>query len=35
VGNVLEVVMVLAYKLVTERGRYEDAGGEIGIFVDG
>ncbi len=27
--------MVLAYKLVTERGRYENAGGEIGIFEDG
>ena len=28
-------MMVLANQLITERGGYEDARGEVGVFVDG
>jgi hypothetical protein len=35
VGNVLEIVVVLAGKLVTERGGHEDTRRKIVVFVDG
>jgi hypothetical protein len=34
-GDVLEVVVVLSYELTLERGRDENARGEIGGFENG